>query len=126
MSKILYEKESYIIRGVCFEIYKEFRNRHKEKVYNKALCGHLKRKGLSVEQEKQIPIFFKGERVGVYVPDIIVENKILLELRCKPFMSKDDIAQFWYYLKAIDFTLGFLINFGAKGGVEIIRRVHSK
>ena len=126
MSKILYEKESYIIRGVCFEIYKEFRNRHKEKVYNKALLGHLKRKGLSVEQEKQIPIFFKGERVGVYVPDIIVENKILLELRCKPFMSKDDIAQFWYYLKAIDFTLGFLINFGAKGGVEIIRRVHSK
>ena len=104
MSKILYEKESYIIRGVCFEIYKEFRNRHKEKVYNKALLGHLKRKGLSVEQEKQIPIFFKGERVGVYVPDIIVENKILLELKCKPFVGKEDISQFWYYLKITNFV----------------------
>lgn len=88
MNKLLYEEESHVIRGACFEIYKEFRNRHKEKIYNKALFGYLKRQRLMVEREKQIPIFFKGEKVGVYVPDIVVGNRILIELKCKPFISK--------------------------------------
>jgi len=126
MSTLLFENESYIIRGGCFEVYKQFRNRHKEKVYRRALVIYLKKKGLIVEEEKRLPIYFENEKVGLYIPDIVVNGDIFLELKCKPFMSKDDIAQFWYYLKATDFTLGFLINFGAKGGVEIIRRVHSK
>ncbi|TSC55892.1 MAG: hypothetical protein Greene041679_560 [Parcubacteria group bacterium Greene0416_79] len=84
----------------------------------------MKEKGLAVEREKQIPIFFRNEKVGVYVPDIIVENKILVELKCKPFISKEDTAQFWYCLKVTEFRFGFLINFGNESGVEIIRRVY--
>ena len=124
MVTLLYEQESYIIRGGCFEVYKQFRNRHKEKVYGRALTIYLKKNGLSVEQEKQLPIYFSSEKVGVYIPDIVVESKIFLELKCKPFLSQDDKAQFWYYLKVTDFRLGFLINFGGKTGVEIIRRVY--
>ena len=126
MSTLIYEQESYAIRGGCYEVYKQFRNRHKEKVYSRALVGFLKKKGFSVEQEKQIPIFFEGEKVGVYVPDIVINDKIFLELKCKPFITQDDTAQFWYYLKVSNFQLGFLINFGNKNGVEIIRRVYGR
>ena len=125
MDKLLYEKESYIIRGGCFEVYKQFRNRHKEKVYGRALTSYLKEKGLSIETEKQVPIYFGKEKVGVYIPDIVVNDCLFLELKCKPFVLKDDIQQFWYYLKATNYQLGFLINFGAADGVQIIRRVYS-
>lgn len=126
MSKLLFEKESYIIRGGCFEVYKQFRNRHKEKVYGRALIIYLRNHGLIVEQEKQLPIYFDSEKVGVYIPDVIVNGKIFIELKCKPFVTKDDTIQFWYYLKVTNFKLGFLVNFGAENGVEIIRRVYGE
>lgn len=71
-------------------------------------------------------VYFEGEKVGIYIPDIVINKVIFLELKCKPFVSKDDINQFWYYLTVTGLKLGFLINFGAKNGVEIVRRVHSK
>lgn len=46
------------------------------------------------------------------------------ELKCKPKLTKDDIKQFWYYLKATNYRVGFLINFGSSNGVEFIRRVY--
>jgi len=124
LNKFLYKKESYIIRGGAFEIYKKFRNRHKEKVYSRALVEYLQNKGLKVDQEKQIPIYFQDKKVGVYIPDIIVNNSILIELKCKPFIVQDDIKQFWYYLKNSEYKIGYLINFGKSNGVEIIRRVY--
>ncbi len=123
-TKLLYKEESYIIQGGAFEIYKQFRNRHKEKVYQKALAQYLTNKGLSIEREKQIPIYFQDKKVGVYVPDIVVSGKIFIELKCKPTVTNDDIKQFWYYLKCSNFMLGFLINFGGSSGVQIIRRVY--
>ncbi len=126
MSNLVYEEESYIIRGGCFEVYKQFRNRHKEKVYGRALVIYLKKRGLLVEQEKQLPIYFDREKVGVYIPDIIVGGKIFIELKCKPFITSSDKTQFWYYLKVTDFRLGFLVNFGSENGVEIVRRVYGE
>ena len=124
MEKLLYEKESYLIIGGAFEIYKQFRNRHKEIVYLRAYSSYLKDKGLFIETEKQIPVYFNGKKVGIYTPDIIVNNCIFIELKCKPKLSQDDIKQFWYYLKATDYKIGFLINFGASNGVEFIRRIY--
>ena len=139
MAELLFKQESYIIQGGCFEVYKQFRNRHKEKVYTRALLGYFKNKGLLVETEKQIPIYFSNRetdakpdaelsrsliKVGVYIPDIVINNCIFLELKCKPVITKDDIKQFWYYLKATKYKLGYLINFGTPNGVKIIRRVY--
>ena len=124
MEKLLYEQESYVIIGGAFEIYKKFRNRHKEKVYLRAFISYLKNKGFSVEVEKQVPIYFNNEKVGIYVPDIVVNNHFFIELKCKPRITVEDTKQFWYYLKATDYKVGFLINFGSSNGVEIIRRVY--
>lgn len=121
---LIYQNESYLIRGACFAIYKKFRNTQKESVYQRSLLEELKRKNLIIEREKQLPIHHLGVKVGVYIPDLIVNNVILLELKAKPFLHKDDISQFWYYLKNSKFKLGFLINFGEPDGVRIIRRVY--
>ena len=121
---LLYKGESYLIRGACFAIYKKFRNTQKERVYQKALELELNSEGLTVEREKQIPVHHLGVKVGVYTPDLLVNNIILIELKAKPFLHKEDITQFWHYLKNSEFKLGFLVNFGNPEGVEIIRRVY--
>ena len=123
-AKLLYKEESYLVQGGAFEIYKQFRNRHKESIYLRALIKFLKNKDLEIDKEKQVPIYFLNEKVGSYIPDIIVNDKILIELKCKPIITKDDIQQFWYYLKATDYKVGYLINFGSSRGVQIIRRIY--
>ncbi len=124
MAELLYKEESYIIQEGAFEIYKQFRNRHKEKIYQRAYLLYLKDKGLQADEEKQIPIYFKGKKVGIYVPDLVVNGTIFIELKCKPMITKDDVKQFWYYLKATDYKVGYLINFGSNEGVQIFRRIY--
>lgn len=121
--KLLYPQESYLIRGACFNIYKKFRNTQKESVYQKSLLEELISKGLAVEREKQLPVHHLGKKVGVYTPDLLVNNAIIIELKAKPFLHKQDLQQFWFYLKNSEFMLGFLVNFGEPTGVKIIRRV---
>jgi GxxExxY protein len=107
----LYEKETYLIRGACFEVWKEFKGMFKEKVIERALCIAIKNKGLDTESQKRIDIYFQNEKVGTYVPDIIVNKIILIELKSKPQLTKQDEEQFWKYLKGSKYKLGLLINF---------------
>lgn len=125
VSDFLYEKESYQIRGACFDVYKAFGGAFKEKVIDRALTKALNKRGLNVEDQKRIDIYFDGEKVGTYVPDKIVDKNILLELKAKPFLSKQDIDQFWKYLKGSKYRLGFLINFSPTR-LEIERIVYDK
>ena len=124
MDKLLYKEESYIIRGVVFDIYKKFRNYHKEKIYRDSLLLALKDKGMRVEKEKRIDIFYNKKKVGVYVPDLVINDVIFIELKSKPIILKEDIEQFWHYLKNSNYKLGFLINFGGNNSVQIIRKVY--
>ncbi len=121
---LLYKNESYIIQGGAFEIYKQFRNRHKEKIYLRSFIEYLQNKRLKTYQEKQIPIYFQDKKVGIYIPDIVVNDNIFIELKCKSILTNDDIKQFWYYLKNSNYKVGFLINFGKSNGVQIIRRIY--
>lgn len=123
-SKLLYGPEPYLIRGACFALYKKFRNTQKEVVYQKALEVELRMRGLTVEREKRMPVYHLGIKVGTYTPDVLVNKVIVIELKAKPFLHKDDLQQFWYYLKNSEFILGFLVNFGESDGVKIIRRVY--
>ena len=124
IAKLLYEKESYLIRGACFDLYKELGNGHKETVYQKGLSILLKEKQLVVDKEKRIPVKIQNISLGNYTPDFVINDSILLETKAKSYITIQDKKQFWQYLRATDFKLGFLINFGKPGGVEIIRRVY--
>lgn len=123
--QLLYEKESFLIQGACFDLYKKFGGAFKESVINKALVLELKIRGLQVENQKRIEIKHRNEKIGTYMPDIIVNDKILIELKVKSFFTKEDEKQFWYYLRGSNYKLGFLINFGAHK-LEIKRRIYDK
>ena len=123
---LLYPNESYIIRGLAFEIYKQFRNNHKETIYHNAFYLGAKQKGLKVDKDKRIAILYNNVKVGIYTPDLIINDIILIEFKAKPKFMLDDVKQFWYYLKGTEYKLGFLINFGSKDGVEIVRRVYDE
>ena len=108
----LYENESYKIRGACFDVWKSFSGAFKESIIDKALTKALAKQGLKVDEQKRIDIYFENEKVRTYVPDKIINDCILLELKAKQFITKQDIDQFWKYLKGSKYKLGFLINFG--------------
>ena len=126
MTELLYKEESYKIQGSFYNIYQEFRNAHKEKVYHNALIVELKSQGFEIESEKRIKVYYKSEYVGVYVPDLIVNDIILIELKSKPFLHENDIKQFWQYLISSKYKIGYLVNFGRPDGVEFKRRVFDK
>lgn len=121
--KFLYSDITYKIRGACFEVYKQFGGAFKEKVIENALLEELKNRELEIETQKRIDIYFKDKKVGTYVPDIIVNKSVLVELKCKPFITKEDERQFWLYLKGSEYKLGLLINFGSNK-LEIRRRIY--
>jgi len=124
MPEFLYKELSYTLRGIAFDIYKQFRNRHKERVYHNAFLLALKYRAIPYETEKRIPVVYEGKQVGIYTPDLVVDEKILIELKAKPMLMKQDSAQFWQYLRGTLYRVGLLINFGNPNGVQIIRRVY--
>src|SRR3989338_2709403 len=124
-AKLLYEDITYKIRGACFEVYKEFGGAFKEKIVDNALTLALEKRNLEVKNQVRIDINFDGKKVGTYVPDKIVNDCVLLEIKCKPFITQEDKKQFWLYLKGSQYKLGLLINFGPKK-LEIERRVYDK
>lgn len=123
-SKLLYEKESYLIRGACFDLYKKLGHGHKEIIYQRGLQQLLEEKGLKSEREKKVKIILNGKCLGNYTPDFVVNEIILIETKAKKYLTIQDRKQFWQYLKATNYKLGFLVNFGKPGGVEIVRRIY--
>jgi len=108
---LLYPNESYEIIGACREVYKRFGGAFKESVVDKALAIALDKRGLKVESQKRIDIYFEGVKVGTYIPEKVINNKIMMEIKCKPYITDGDKEQFWHYFKATDYKLGFLVNF---------------
>lgn len=123
--KLLYKDITYQIRGACFWIWKEFGSAFKESIIDNALTEELKKRGLKVDSQKRINIYYNSKKVGTYVPDKIINARVLVELKRKSFLTKQDIEQFWHYLKGSEYKLGLLINFGDEK-LEIKRVVYDK
>ena len=121
--KLLYEDLIYKVRGALFSVKKSLGLGHKEQVYHNALEIEFKKIGLKFESKKNIPILYEGKKIGTYQPDFIVENKVLLELKALPEISRLQIEQIWSYLKGCEYKLALLVNFGSKD-LEIKRVVY--
>lgn len=119
----MYKDITYDIRGACFWVWKEFRGAFKESVIDRALTVELKKRGRMVEDQKRLDIEYQGVKVGTYIPDKIIDDSVLVELKAKEFLTSGDIDQFWKYLKGSKYKVGLLINFGPKG-LEIKRVVY--
>ena len=125
MAKLLYKDESYKIRGSCFNVYNALGGGIKEKIIQRAFFKELMSMGLSADKEARIDIFYKQEKIGIYIPDIIVNDKIMIEIKSKPFITNEDKKQFWGYLKGSKYKLGFLVGFTPQKLI-IERFIHTK
>jgi GxxExxY protein len=84
-----------------------------ERVYENALAIELKRNGLTVEQQKEIVIRYDGFIVGEYFADLVIENKVIIEIKAVKAFDQIHMAQCLNYLRATKLPLALLINFGS-------------
>ena len=102
---------TYKINGAVFEVNKVLGSGFLEKVYENALLVELRKRGLKAEPQFPITVKYKDEVVGDYFADIMVEDKIILEIKAIESLSKIHEAQLLNYLRATGITIGLLINF---------------
>jgi GxxExxY protein len=105
------EELSYRIRGAVFEVNRILGAGFLESVYRKALVYELRQCGLQAQEEVPISVFYKGKVVGEYRMDIVVENKVVLELKAQPKLPISAEPQLINYLKATGMSVGILVNF---------------
>ncbi|ORC34620.1 GxxExxY protein [Marispirochaeta aestuarii] len=101
-----------LIIGASFEVMNELGAGFLEKVYENALLAELKEHSIFAEQQKEICVWYKNNRVGTYLADLVVENSVIVELKAVNKLDAVHSAQLINYLRASDFETGLLINFG--------------
>ncbi len=102
---------TYKINGAVYEVNRILGSGFLEKVYENALLIELNEIGLKAEKQVPIRVEYKGNTVGEYFADIIVEGQVILELKAIDSLLKIHEAQMLNYLKATNIKLGLLINF---------------
>ena len=104
-------KITYIINGAIFEVNRILGPGFLEKVYENALLIELRERGLRTENQVPIKVNYKGTNVGEYIADLLVEDKVIVELKTVEKLTKLHEAQLLNYLKATDHKVGLLVNF---------------
>ncbi len=108
----LYKEITHEIIGAAFEVYRTLGYGFLEKVYERALLVELRHRGIVAETQKPIQVYYKGETVGDYIADLLVDGKVVVELKVEKEYNPKHEAQLINYLKAAHMKVGLLINFG--------------
>jgi len=102
-----------IIRETSFEIYKYLRNGHREQIYENALAHRLRKLGISLEQQQEVRVFDEdGTCLGHLKTDLLIENRLICEIKGCRALVDEHVAQLLGYLRASRIEHGLLINFG--------------
>ena len=108
---MLYESLSKIILDAVFAIHRELGPGLLEQCYHNALYYELKTHGLPVGYNKPFPVLYRGQVVGEYLADLVVENSIVIEVKSAKALSNEHVAQLLNYLHISGCRLGYLVNF---------------
>jgi len=100
------------VTGCAFEVINELGAGFLESVYEKALLLAVRQKGLSALSQHPVTVMFRGESVGEFYADILVEGKVIVELKAVKGLAPEHQAQVINYLNATGIEVGLLINFG--------------
>lgn len=110
---------TYEIIGAVYDVHKELGSIHKEIIYHKALAIELIERGIPFVEEKSINVTYKEKKIGVYRPDFIIDDKVILEIKAVPAITKAIKDQVYYYVKGTKYKLVLLVNFGiVKVGIK--------
>ena len=102
-----------LVRETSFAIHVYHRNGHLEKIYENSLAHRLRKLGLDVKQQHPLPVFDEdGTLLGEFFADLLVDNRLVVELKAVRVLVEEHIAQILGYLKSSRIETGLLINFG--------------
>lgn len=119
---LIFEEETYAIRGAIYEVYKTLGTGFLEAVYQEALELELAARGMPYKSQSEISINYKGKRLRqTYRADIICFDKVILELKAVKQLLPEHAAQLQNYLRATGTKFGLLVNFCSPNGVEVRR-----
>lgn len=107
-----------------YHVYNELGHGFLEKVYENAMVIQLRKQGLVVRQQAPIKVYFDGQIVGVYFADLLVDNKVIVEIKVAEALCEEHEAQLLHYLKATEIDVGLLLNFGPRPQVK--RKIFEK
>ena len=115
MVDLLFRDESYAIIGACMKVHSSLGSGFLESVYSEALCKEFEKRKIPFVKEKKLELFYEGERLKKYFKaDFICFESVVVEIKSKLTLLKVDEQQTINYLKATNYQLGLLINFGEK------------
>lgn len=123
MAKIIYKELSYAIIGAAMEVHNVLGPGFLESVYQTALAHEFQIRGIKFEEQKALSVSYKGIKIGHFVADFCVEDKIIVEIKAIAKSLPIHEAQAVNYLAATGFKLALLMNFGRKS-LEHKRLVH--
>jgi GxxExxY protein len=122
MGTLIYEEETFAIRGAMFEVYREMGCGFLEPVYQECLDIEFRLQSIPYLPQEQLKLIYKGEPLKqVYKPDFICFDKIVIELKAVKAIAPEHKAQLFNYLKATGFKIGLLVNFGGYPKAEVKR-----
>ena len=106
---------TFEIRGAVYDVYKTLEPGLLESVYEEALTFELQKRGMSVERQMEVPILYKGDLLKTPLRlDILVENRIVVELKSVEELQKVHYKQLLTYLRLMDKHVGLLVNFNCQ------------
>lgn len=123
LNQPVFKELSYEIIGTAMRVHRELGYGFLEKVYENALMVSFEEADISARQQFPIKVTFHGRIVGDYFADILVDDSVILELKAQDRISQAHRSQTLNYLKATDYRLALLINFG-KSSLEYERLVN--
>ena len=103
-----------------YEVYNQLGYGFLEKVYENALLIELQKRGLNCKAQQKINVFYKKQKVGLYYADIVVEDKVIIEVKATMLHEKFEF-QLLNYLKSTNIEVGLLLGFGKEP--EFLRKV---
>jgi len=112
--KVLYPELSYKIMQIVFEVHNKLGPGFTEEIYEEATAYELEAQQILLERQKPIQVVYKNKVVGIYRLDLVIDDKIILELKAVTALNDLFRQQLLSYLKATNLHLGILVNFGAK------------
>lgn len=115
----MYEQEGYDLIGAAFEVYNELGYGMAEEIYQQSLEVELGLRNIPFQSKQELTMHYKGCRLDTrYKPDLLVYGMIVVELKAVAELVSDHEAQLFNYLRIASQPVGYLINFGKKGGLE--------
>ena len=118
---------SYSIRGAAFKVHSALGPGLLESVYEAALMYELQKKGLEVQAQVGFPVYYEEEKLDLgFRIDLLVENKVIVELKSVESLTGVHFKQVQTYLKLTDIKLGLLINFNSMPLRDSIHRIVNK